>query len=109
MKLLNVLIKLISSGSKLDSVFVLRLDELLSKLAEVADKGGTLVLKLSLDGDQIVVEDELVLPKPAVKKAAPKAKPVAQHATPSKPSKLEQVKADAERMAAQQAKYKAEK
>lgn len=62
--LLKVIWKLLSSGSKLNSVFVLQLDDLLNKLAEVADKGGVLILKVSLGEDGLIlVEDEVQVGK----------------------------------------------
>jgi hypothetical protein len=96
MKLFNVIWKILSSGSKLDSLFILKLDELLTKLSEVADKGGVLILKVSLTDNGIEVEDEVQLPKPVAVKKATEKKPAP---VKVKPSKLEQVKADAERMA----------
>jgi hypothetical protein len=96
MKLFNVIWKILSSGSKLDSLFILKLDELLTKLSDVADKGGSLILKVSLTDNGILVEDEIQLPKTIAEKKVAEKKPAPVKA---KPSKLEQVKADAERMA----------
>jgi hypothetical protein len=96
MKLFNVIWKILSSGSKLDSLFILKLDELLTKLSDVADKGGSLILKVSLTDNGILVEDEIQLPKTVAEKKVAEKKPAPVKA---KSSKLEQVKADAERMA----------
>lgn len=66
--LFKVIWKLLNSGSKLNSVFVLKLDELLNSLSEVADKGGVLVLKVSLgENGQILVEDEVQVGSPKAK------------------------------------------
>ena len=72
MKLISVIWKLINSKSKLTDVFVLELDDLLNKLAEVADKGGVLVLRIGLDGDKFTISDAIELPKPKTKAPAKK-------------------------------------
>ena len=97
MKLISVIWKILSSGSKLDSLFILKLDELLTKLSEVADKGGVLILKVSLTDNGIEVEDEVQLPKPKPKTATKKVAETAPSVETSK--RVAKVKADAERMA----------
>jgi hypothetical protein len=71
MKLISVLIKLLSSKSKLSSVFVLKLDNILSNLDNVVNNGGTLVLRIGLTDGEITVSDSVEKPT-AEKKPAPK-------------------------------------
>lgn len=70
MKLISVLIKLLSAKSKLSSVFVLKLDDVLSNLETVARDGGTLVLRIGLNNGEITLEDSVEKPKVAEKKTA---------------------------------------
>jgi hypothetical protein len=70
MKLISVLIKLLSAKSKLSSVFVLKLDDVLSNLETVARDGGTLVLRIGLNNGEITLEDSVEKPKVAEKKSA---------------------------------------
>jgi len=75
MKLISVLIKLLSAKSKLSSVFVLKLDDVLANLEKVAKDGGTLVLRVGLVNGEITLEDSVELPavpeeKSVIEKAA---------------------------------------
>jgi hypothetical protein len=69
MKLISVLIKLLSAKSKLSSVFVLKLDDVLANLEKVARDGGTLVLRIGLNNGEITLEDSVELPEFAEEKS----------------------------------------
>lgn len=68
MKLISVLIKLLSAKSKLSSVFVLKLDDVLANLEKVARDGGTLVLRIGLVDGEITLADSVEAPKTVQKK-----------------------------------------
>ena len=77
MKLLKVITKILSSASKLNSEFILKLDKVLADLQTVSNQGGKLCVELSLDKDgKISVSTHKELPRQTVPKEKKVVKPV---------------------------------
>jgi len=77
MKLLKVITKILSSASKLNSEFILKLDKVLADLQTVSNQGGKLCVELSLDKDgKISVSTHKELPRQTVPKENKVVKPV---------------------------------